>query len=97
MFQETLSFHYAVGIGRGLSQKLVECGAEVYAISRTESHLQSLKSETPAINTVVCDLSDWDATRDVLKQLPPIHCLVNNAAMAICTPFLDITPEEFDR
>jgi len=84
------------GIGRGLSKKLVECGAEVYSLSRTASHLESLKSECPSIETVVCDLSDWDGSRQILQSLPPIHCLVNNAAMAICTPFLDIPPQEFD-
>ena len=34
-----------VGIGRSLAKKLVECGAETYALSRTEADLKSLKEE----------------------------------------------------
>lgn len=33
------------GIGRGIAKKLVECGAETIALSRTQADLDSLKAE----------------------------------------------------
>jgi hypothetical protein len=34
---------YFAGIGRDLALKLAACGGEVYGVSRTAEHLQSLK------------------------------------------------------
>jgi hypothetical protein len=34
---------YDAGIGRDLALKLAACGGEVYGVSRTAEHLQSLK------------------------------------------------------
>ena len=42
------------------------------------------------------DLTDWAATRAAIAPLPRMDGLVNNAAVAICTPFLQVKPEEFD-
>ena len=36
---------FVSGIGRGVALKLAECGAQVVAISRTQSELDSLKQE----------------------------------------------------
>lgn len=33
------------GIGRAIAKKLVECGAETYALSRTMADLETLKLE----------------------------------------------------
>jgi L-xylulose reductase len=45
------------------------------------------------------DLADWDATDAALRDdvVGPIDLLVNNAACASLQPFLEVTPEEFDR
>ena len=69
------------GLGRQLAIKLVEAGANVYAVSRTESTLETLKEQYPSITTITLDLSDWERTREVLKQLEPMDGLVNNAAV----------------
>ena len=37
------------GIGRTTTKALVQCGAEVIALSRTQSDLDSLKQEVPGI------------------------------------------------
>lgn len=85
------------GIGRALAIKLVEMGAEVFALSKTASNLESLKAECPALTTVCVDLSDWTATRETVKKLTPIHLLINNAAAAVLDPFLTASPESFDK
>ncbi|KAL0272784.1 UNVERIFIED_CONTAM: hypothetical protein PYX00_005628 [Menopon gallinae] len=84
------------GIGRSICVKLAECGAQVYALSRTKERLDSLQRENPSIKTICCDISDWDATRTALRDLPPVHGLVNNAAIALLGPFLEVKPEDFD-
>lgn len=84
------------GIGRALAIKLTEMGAQVFALSRTKIHLDSLKAECPAITTVCVDLSNWDDARQAVSALTPIHLLVNNAAMASLDPVLDAKPEDFD-
>ena len=41
-------------------------------------------------------LTDWNATRLALETLPVMDGLVNNAALAICKPFLEVPPEDID-
>ena len=43
------------------------------------------------------DLSDWEATLAALSPLPPMHGVVNNAAIAVLSSFVDTKPEDFDR
>ncbi|XP_067005950.2 L-xylulose reductase [Anabrus simplex] len=83
------------GIGRELVKALVKCGAEVTALSRTKSHLDTLAQEVP-VKTVCVDLSDWAATHAAVEAIGPVDCLVNNAAVAILESFLNIKPESFD-
>jgi len=85
------------GIGRELVKALVEAGAETYALSRTKSDLDELKKELPNIHIVVCDLMDRDETKNAVESCGVIDLLVNNAAIAECQPFLDITPESFSK
>lgn len=85
------------GIGRALSIKLAEMGAEVFALSKTAANLDSLKAECPSVTTMCVDLSDWTAAREAVQKVTPIHLLVNNAAVAELDPFLKATPECFDK
>ncbi|KAK3881068.1 hypothetical protein Pcinc_014465 [Petrolisthes cinctipes] len=84
------------GIGRGVALKLAQMGAEVFALSKTEANLSSLKEECPSITTITIDMTNWEATREAVKKITPIHMLVNNAGTNILLPFLDATPESFD-
>ncbi|KAG7156068.1 L-xylulose reductase-like [Homarus americanus] len=84
------------GIGRALVIKLVEMGAEVFALSKTAANLESLKAECPGVKTICVDLSDWTKTREAVQKIIPIHLLVNNAAFASVGPFLTASPEVFD-
>jgi len=55
-----------------------------------------LQEECAAVKCVHLDLTDWDATKAALEPLPQMDGLVNNAAVAICEPFLEVKPEDFD-
>lgn len=43
------------------------------------------------------DLGDWGATEKALGGVGPVDLLMNNAAMALMRPFLEVTKEDFDR
>nr|XP_054112618.1 L-xylulose reductase isoform X2 [Callithrix jacchus] len=87
----------SAGIGRGTVQALHAAGARVVAVSRTQADLDSLVRECPGIDPVCVDLSDWEATERALGSVGPVDLLVNNAAVALLQPFLDVTKEAFDR
>ena len=72
-------------------------GANIVALSRTRSHLESLQSEYPSIDIVDVDIADWEKTRKVVESLGHFDALVNNAAVAICEPFLDCSSSDFDK
>lgn len=85
------------GIGRATALKLAEMGAEVFALSKTLSNLESLKQQCPNINIICVDLENWNDAREAVKKITPIHLLVNNAAYCTLTHFLEATPESFDK
>lgn len=68
----------------------------MFALSKTKKHLDTLVAIDPKIQPICVDLRDWDATRKAVQNVLPIDLLVNNAAVACLSPFLDATPEAFD-
>ena len=60
-------------------------------------NLVCIPKQSPGIQCVHCDLSDWEDTRRKVEALGRIDLLVNNAAIAIAKPFLDFTSEDFDQ
>ncbi|GBO28407.1 L-xylulose reductase, partial [Araneus ventricosus] len=84
------------GIGRALTLKLAECGAEVVAVSRTQSDLESLKEESPKIQTLCLDISNWDLTKNALKSIGSIDLLVNNAGVLEIIEYGAYTEQDYD-
>lgn len=84
------------GIGRETVLALARCGAEVTAVTRTQTDLDSLILECPSVRPVCVDLANWEATEAALKDVGPVDLLVNNAACTSLQPFLDVSPEQFD-
>ena len=91
------------GIGRDAAIKMVQEGAKVVIIGRTESKLDAVKTEVEAAGgTVVSwtlDVSDYDAVQqmanDVLDNFGKIDILVNNAGHSSHNRrLLNTTPEE---
>ena len=84
------------GIGRAIAIALTRGGAETYALSRTQSDLDSLEKEVPGIHTTCIDLSDWDLTKSTVKGIlkeSAIDLLVNNAGIAPIMPIGEIEQE----
>uniref|UniRef100_A0A2K5ZVR6 Dicarbonyl and L-xylulose reductase n=1 Tax=Mandrillus leucophaeus TaxID=9568 RepID=A0A2K5ZVR6_MANLE len=58
----------------------------------------SLDNIQPPTRKPVCvDLGDWEATERALDSVGPVDLLVNNAAVALLQPFLEVTKDAFDR
>ncbi len=93
-------FMYAIrhctGIGRALSIKLCQIGANVFALSRTVSDLESLKKEHPSISTISVDLKDWNSTKKAVESCGAVDVVLNVAGVGHEEPFLEITPKVFD-
>lgn len=70
------------GIGRGVAIALSKKGCKVYALSRTQSDLDSLGAECDNIVPILADLCDWEDTRKKLEKLEVLDGLVNNAGIA---------------
>lgn len=63
------------------------------AVSRTRADLDSLVRECPGVEPVCVDLGNWEATEQALGSVGPVDLLVNNAAVALLQPFLEVTKE----
>ncbi|XP_015916811.1 L-xylulose reductase [Parasteatoda tepidariorum] len=85
------------GVGKALTLKLAELGAEVLAVSRTQSDLDALTKTSPKIKTLLLDIGKWSATKEALKNVGPIDFLVNNAAIMDVKEYGDISEQEVDR
>lgn len=85
------------GIGRALTLKLVECGADVVAVSRTQSDLDALKKESSKIQPLCLDVSNWEVTKNALKGIGPIDLLVNNAGIMDVQEYGTYTEQDVDR
>lgn len=85
------------GMGRAIAIELARQGAEVIALAFPEAGLPELVAEVPSIRFVVCDLSKWEETEKILKQLLPIQLLVNNAGVLCTQPFAEIEETDFDK
>lgn len=47
--------------------------------------------------TVHVDVADIEATRKEVEKLGAVHMLVNNAGVTQLQPFLEVTPEAYDK
>ncbi|WP_456833099.1 glucose 1-dehydrogenase [Deinococcus sp. UYEF24] len=84
------------GIGLEITRFLVASGAEVVVISRSAADLDLLAAET-GCQTIAADLSSAEAAEQAAQEAGDIDLLVNNAGIAVLQPFLDTSPDAFDR
>lgn len=85
------------GIGRDICKALFNGGAEVYALSRTKSDLDSLVAEMPGIHPICADMLNLKDTVAALEALGGIQLLVNNAGFVVLESFLEVTEESYDK
>lgn len=83
------------GIGRDIAILLSSFGAQVVAISRTQSDLDSLKKEIDC-EIIVADLSQTQEAERAAREAGAIDLLVNNAGISIPQPFLETSAQAFD-
>ena len=87
----------ASGIGKGVSNLLLERGARIAAIDLNEKSLQaeiaSLKKNTENISTFVCDVTNRNSlaktVNSIESELGPIEILVNAAGVIAAKGFED--------
>jgi NAD(P)-dependent dehydrogenase (short-subunit alcohol dehydrogenase family) len=93
------------GIGRAVALAFAEEGGRVSVLARTEQELQAVERSGSALPGAVvarpADVADRTAVETVVANTVAaggeIDVLVNNAAMFLWKPFLDTSPEEWDR
>ena len=87
-------------IGRECVRELVDQGCSIIAVSRTQSDLDSLYKQfaSPKCSIIIksLDITNWQMVEDWFQTLPPIHFLVNNAAIVRAEYFLDISKDNLD-
>jgi 2-deoxy-D-gluconate 3-dehydrogenase len=103
--KRALVFGAGKGIGRALALGLAEAGAEVFAVARTASDLESLAHEAASAGgqcawraadaTVSGDVNA--AVDDALRRYGALDVLVNAVGGNLRKPVVDITDTEWDR
>ncbi|KAJ8314858.1 hypothetical protein KUTeg_007008 [Tegillarca granosa] len=61
----------------GGSRGIVDAGAEVFAVAKTQANLDKLKSEIPSVNIIAVDLADWETTRQAVEKVGNIDLLAS--------------------
>lgn len=88
------------GIGLAAAVALGEAGADVTLAARRADVLEGIVAEMTACGMkaqmMVMDITDVQATAEVIKQQDPFAVLVNSAGLARHTPATETTETDFD-
>ena len=94
----------STGMGLATARRLLERGHSVHLVARNAERLEAAKSELSSLGDVQVssvDLYDWSAVQSFASALrnssEPITRLVNAAGYFSPQPFLEHTPEDYDR
>ncbi|MCE4057319.1 SDR family NAD(P)-dependent oxidoreductase [Pseudomonas sp. Au-Pse12] len=95
----------ASGLGKSIAGQLLQAGYRVVISDRSLSAAQATAGELDgsgqrvlALQLDVSSKADFQAALEsVLGTWGALQVLVNNAAMTLTTPLMQISPEEFDR
>ena len=93
------------GIGRAICSRFVEEGITVVAADIDEGSLRSLSRNTGSAGRsaypVRLDITDFTAVQnavmDVVSRFGSIDILVNNAGWDVARPFVETTPDFWDK
>ena len=93
------------GLGKSIAEQLLGAGYRVVISDRSLAAAQASAAQLDAsgervlaLKLDVADKADFEgALAQVVAHWGPLHVLVNNAAMTMTTPVMQISPEEFDR
>jgi NAD(P)-dependent dehydrogenase (short-subunit alcohol dehydrogenase family) len=84
------------GIGLATAKLLVAEGARVAVTGRDPARVDLAKTESGAAVGVAADLSDPAAAEQLVAEVGPLDCLVNNVGEAYQASFADLTDEQWD-
>lgn len=85
-----------LGLGRACALALSAAGAEVIAIARTRSDLESLARDAPGtVHAWAMDVTS-DAVLDRIESLERLDVLVNNAGTNRPQPFIEVSDDNLD-
>lgn len=83
------------GIGRACAQLMAERGAEVVALGRTQSDLDSLRAEIGG-RSVTVDLADPAASRAAMHKAGTCDYLINSAGINVLESVLDMSEAGYE-
>ena len=83
------------GIGRACARLMAAQGAEVVALSRTGSDLDSLRAEIGG-RSIPVDLADAAATRAAMAEAGTADYLINSAGINVLESVLDMTEAGYE-
>ena len=92
------------GLGRGMAQRFLELGAEIYICGRREDVLRRTAAELAAathgqIHELPCDVRDREAVERMIETIwssGPLDILVNNAAGNFLARTEELSPRAFE-
>jgi len=92
----------ASGIGAATAARFLEEGSAVCVLDRDVNACKKIMQDLPQLaGTVVADVSDLPqveiAFKESIRLMGAVDVLINNAGISIRHPFLEITPEEWDK
>ena len=82
------------GLGRGAAIALAQAGADILAIGRNQTELNSLEKIIKKLkvnySSFSCDVNNFELMKSYISKLKKLDILVNNAGTNIPEPFLDV-------
>ncbi|MEM7243529.1 MAG: SDR family oxidoreductase [Pseudomonadota bacterium] len=88
------------GIGQAAAAALLQAGAFVTIVARNQARLEEVLTELilAGYNAegLAGDITDIEATQDMVKEQDAFDILVNSAGLARHSPALETTPDDFD-
>ena len=79
------------GIGRATAIALHQVGANIVAIGRNQSELNTLRKQLKTkIKIFSCDVNDYEKIKKIIYGLNRVDILVNNAGTNLPEPFLNV-------
>lgn len=83
------------GIGRACALLMAERGAEVVALSRTQSDLDELRAEIGG-RSIRVDLADAASARSAMREAGTCDYLINSAGTNVLESVLDMTEDGYE-
>jgi NAD(P)-dependent dehydrogenase (short-subunit alcohol dehydrogenase family) len=82
------------GIGRGTAIALAQAGANIIAVGRNQTELDSLQKIIKKLkvkyHSFNCDVNDFELMKKYISKIKKLDVLVNNAGTNIPEPFLNV-------